>query len=131
VCGPHCRDQRRRKLARRRRRNDLDEQRFDERARQQKHRDASKEVARHAPPSDGKCAELLAQARQIVDDAARLSRATFERGARQILRRNATFPGARLDRPGPCHAPPSAPEARENKRRSITDVDNVTDQHGP
>ena len=130
VCGPQCRSLRRRKLARGRRREDLDEQRTDERLRQRKHRDASKCAGRHAPASDGKYAELLAQLRQIVDDAARLSRAAFERDARRILRRSALFSDADVDGAGPRHAPASAPEGRQNSSRSAADVDGVTDWDG-
>jgi len=67
---------------------------------------------------------------QIVDKAAGLSRATFQREARQILRKCGAFTGSELDGAGRCHEPPSAREAAENGSRSVVSLDGVTDQHG-
>ena len=131
VCGLECRRLRRLKLARGRRLKDIDEQRIDERVRQRKHRDAAKRGDCHEPASDAKIAELLEKWLQILDIAARLSRATFQRAALQILRRSAAFPGAGLDRAGRCHEPPSAPEARENGSETPAELDSVTSRDGP
>ncbi len=94
VCGEDCRGSRRRRLSALRRRRTLAEQREDERARQRKHREAPKWGECHEPASDGKSWELLLKLQQIVDKAARLSRATFRRDALRILRRNAMFSGS-------------------------------------
>src|SRR5438477_5026052 len=79
VCGAACRRRRRGKLARQRRGDDLEGQRADERQRQKKHREAAKRDGCHEPPSGGKYAEVLLKLEQIVDGAARRSRATFRR----------------------------------------------------
>lgn len=131
VCGAECRRRRRNKLARRRRRRaDLDEQRADDRDRQKKHREGTKGAGCHEPPSDSKYADLLLKLEQIVDSAARLSRATFRREAKRILRQNSALSGASLDGAGRCHELPSALAPAENGSRSVVSVDGVTDQHG-
>jgi hypothetical protein len=130
VCGLDCRRQRRNKLARRRRRGDLDKRRADERARQQKHRDAARGAGCHEPASDRNYAELLEKLQQIVDRASRLSRATYGRDARRILRKSRAFAGATMDGAGRCHEPPSEPGPAENGSRSVAGVDGVTDRDG-
>jgi hypothetical protein len=130
VCGEECRRRRRNKLARQRRRDDLEEQRADERDRQKKRREAAKPDGCHEPPSDGKCADLLLKLQQIVDEAARLSRATFRREAIRILRKSTAFTGADMDGAGRCHEPPSALGTAENGSRSVVRVDGVTDRDG-
>jgi hypothetical protein len=117
VCGPACRRQRRNKLARRRRRGELEEHRADERARQQKHRDAARGSEGHEPASDGNYLELLGKLQQIVDNASRLSRATFRLGARRILRKSRAFASAAVDGAGGCHELPSEPGAAESGSR--------------
>ncbi len=130
VCGPDCRRRRRNKLARRRRRADLDERRADERVRQQKHRDAVARAGCHEPASDRNYAELLGKLQQIVDKASRLSRASFGRDARRILRKSRVLGGATMDGARRCHEPPSEPGPAENGSRSAAGVDGVTDRDG-
>jgi hypothetical protein len=113
VCGPDCRRRRRNKLARRRRRGELEEHRADERARQQKHRDAARRSDGHEPASDGNYSKLLGKLQQIVDDASRLSRATFRRDARRILRKSRAFASAAVDGAGGCHELASVPVPAE------------------
>ena len=130
VCGADCRRRRRHKLARSRRGRALEEQREDERARQQKHREAAKSGGCHEPPSDGKSWELLLKLQQIVDKAAYVSRASFRRDALRILRQSTRLSGAEMDGAGGCHEPPSALESAENGSRSVAGVDGVTDRDG-
>ena len=126
VCGEGCRGQRRNRQARRRRRNDLDEQRADERARQQRRRDGAKAAGCHELPSDGNSVDLSRKVQQIVDKAASLSRATLRRDLGRILRKIGPFGPAKVDRVGPCHELPCALEAGENGCRSGLDLDSVT-----
>ena len=130
VCGKDCRGRRRCKLARGRRLGALEEQREDERGRQQKHREARRLGACHEPPSGGKSWELLLKLQQIVDKAARLSRATFQRDARRILRTTRLFSESERDGAGRRHEPPSALGSAENGARSVATVDGVTDRDG-
>jgi hypothetical protein len=92
------------KLARPRRRSERGERRAEEAARQRAHRQAKRCPTPH---SDDKCRDLLLKLEQIVDDGARLSRATFRREARRILRENGLFGAANIDGAGRCHTPPS------------------------
>lgn len=86
VCGPACRKTRDHKLARKRRRNDIDGYRDDERGRQRASR-AARAAARgvdpprdrHAPASDAKSSEVREKIARIVDRAVALSRATLVR----------------------------------------------------
>jgi hypothetical protein len=130
VCGKECRRHRRNKLARRRRCGGLGEQRAEERERQRKHRDGAKRGGCHEPASDGKRSELLIKLQQIVDKSTGLSRATFQREARQILRKCGAFVGSELDGAGPCHELPSARKVAETESLSVVFVDGVTSQHG-
>jgi hypothetical protein len=130
VCGADCRRRRRCKLARARRLGALEEQREDECARQRKHREAMGADVCHEPPSGGKPWELLLKLEELVDKGARLSRATFLRDARRILRENSMFLGAGRDSAGRCHEPPSAPGTAENGSGSVVSVDGVTDRDG-
>jgi hypothetical protein len=130
VCGPECRRQRRNKLARRRRRSEIEEHRADERARQQKRRDAARGADRHEPGSDGNYAELLGKLQQVVDNASRLSRATFRRAARRILRKNSAFASVAMDGAGVRHELPSEPGPAENGSRWAPGGDGVTDRDG-
>lgn len=90
TCGRECRLARRRRQARARRRRDDDGHRAAERARQSVHRE--KQQTRmdpsgcHAPASAAIRLELRDKVHQIVDEAARLSRAGFDRGVREILK---------------------------------------------
>lgn len=94
VCGAECRKARARKLARKRRRQDLEGFRADERARQQACRERRREGRGcHAPPSAGKCATLQEQIERIVDKALGLSRATLRREVREIIQERGLDPG--------------------------------------
>jgi hypothetical protein len=130
VCGEECRHERRNKLARRRRRDDLEEHRADERHRQKKRREAVKLGECHEPASAGKCLDLLVKLQQVVDKAARLSRATFRREAIRILRKTPALSGVDMDGAGRCHALASALGTGENGSRSVVGVDGVTDRDG-
>ena len=92
VCGPACRAARDRKLARARRRSDVDAYRADERTRQQDSRarranakaaattpDGPRHAEGHAPPSVPKRLELPRDLVAIVDHALARSRATLLR----------------------------------------------------
>lgn len=130
VCGPECRQLRRNRLARRRRGEDVEGWRVDERERQRRRRGAAKEGPCHEPASDGKHAELLEKLQQIVDKAVDLSRATFRREARQILRKCGAWGGSELDGAGPCHELASKRKVTESGGLSGVSLDNVTSQHG-
>jgi hypothetical protein len=86
VCGPACRAARDRKLARRRRRDDVDGYRADELRRQRDAR-AARAKARgvdpprdgHAPASSAKSLEVQEEIARIVDRAVEVSRATLQR----------------------------------------------------
>lgn len=91
VCSRQCRVGRRRKLARKRRREDVDNARAEERARQRQWRlgcltGGSGEEC-HAPGSACKSLELQAQIRQILDGPFRVSRARLDEELRTIERR--------------------------------------------
>ena len=88
VCGTACRLRRNRKLARRRRREDLLECREDERVRQVAHR-AKVRSGRvcHAQPSDAKTSKLHKKVATLVDRSLARSRATLLRDLRGILPR--------------------------------------------
>jgi len=86
VCGPQCRSARDRKLARERRRDDLDGYRADECERQRecrRRRAAARGVEPprdgHAPPSAPKSPEVQKEFAQIVDRIVEASRATLLR----------------------------------------------------
>ena len=125
MCGKECRRLRQNKLARRRRRGERGERCAEEAARQRAHRQA-KRGACHAPPSDDKYLELLLKLEQIVDDGARLSRATFRREVRRIFRQNGLFGAADMDGAGRCHTPPSVLGPAEMGSGSVVRVDGVT-----
>jgi hypothetical protein len=95
VCGAGCRASRDRKLARARRRRDIDECRTDERERQRKSRGARTKTAGeaqeaeiqppgHAPASASKPAESLKEIAHFVDRAFEVSRATLMRDLSRI-----------------------------------------------
>ena len=87
VCGKVCRKARDLRLARARRRRDLDDARADERERQRTSRKARTEAGCHAPPSMRKCPLSNKEVRQFVDRALERSRATLVRDLRGILLR--------------------------------------------
>jgi len=96
VCGSACRRARDRKLARQRRRRDLDEARADERARQRARRArpadeaataATAEAGCHAPPSAPKLLLSRQEVAEFVDRALARSRATLVRDFRGALGR--------------------------------------------
>lgn len=107
TCGPACRLVRRRKQARARRRRDPEGYRAAERARQDVHREGPQEETDgsgcHAPTSPTIPLELQDKVRRIVDEAARVSRAGFDRGVREIVREF----GEKWADTGRCHAPAS------------------------
>lgn len=108
TCGLTCRLARQRRQARARRSRDPAGYRAAERARQEVHRDRQREEASgcHAPASAPIPAELQDKVQQIVDKAARVSRAGFDRGVREILREL----GEIWADAGRCHAPTSHPK---------------------
>jgi hypothetical protein len=85
VCGKACRKARDWKLARARRRRDLDDARADERERQRTSRKARADAGCHAPPSTRKCPLSDKEVRHFVDRALERSRATLVRDLRAIL----------------------------------------------
>jgi len=96
VCGSACRRGRDRRLARQRRRRDLDEARADERARQRASRVRRAEEAAtgataasgcHAPPSASKLLLSRQEVTEFVDRALARSRATLVRDFRGALGR--------------------------------------------
>ena len=92
VCSKACRALRDRKLARERRRCDLDDARIDERDRQRARREQLAGGC-HAPPSARKCPLSPKEVRQFVDRALARSRATLVHDLRGILRRFAPIRG--------------------------------------
>ena len=130
VCGEPCLQRRRNRLARRRRRDDLESHRVDELARQQKHRDAAKRAGRHELASDAKHQELQRKLEQMVDRIAALSRAGFRREVMQILRKYGPLLPAKVDSVGARHELPSALDTAGNGSRSRVDGDGVTDRDG-
>jgi hypothetical protein len=103
VCGPACRAARDRKLARARRRREIDDSRADERERQkacraarEKARAAADPPACHAPPSASNPSNLPDKITQFVDRAIEASRASLLRDLRREwlrLRKNVAMPG--------------------------------------
>ena len=93
VCGKACRKARDLRLARARRRRDLDDARADERERQRTHRKAWAASGCHAPPSTRKCPLSDKEVRHFVDRALERSRATLVRDLRGILLRFAPISG--------------------------------------
>jgi hypothetical protein len=95
VCGPICRAARDRKLARRRRRKDVDGHRADERERQLLHRAKARAAPEgancHAPAAAAKRLELQAKVIQFVDRALRRSRASLLRDLAEIVPRAREF----------------------------------------
>jgi hypothetical protein len=87
VCGEACRAARDQRLARARRRRDLDDARADERERQQASRTARAAAGCHTPPSPRKCLLSPQEVRQFVDRALDRSRATLVRELRGVLLR--------------------------------------------
>jgi hypothetical protein len=87
VCGAACRASRDRRLARARRRRELDDYRADERERQCTRRERREADGCHAPPSAPKCAELPREVVEIVDRLVRVSRATLLRQIRGFFQR--------------------------------------------
>ncbi len=94
VCGAACRAKRDRRLARARRRREIDEARIEERERQSAWREVRSKAGCHAPASEPKCSFSLNEIGQFVDRALELSRATLVREVRGILRRFATNRGS-------------------------------------
>ena len=92
VCSMACRTARDRKLARVRRRRDLDDARLDDCARQQARR-VRLAATCHAPPSARKCLLSPKEVGQFVDRALARSRATLVRDLRGILLRFAPILG--------------------------------------
>jgi len=92
VCSRACRKRRDRKLARVRRRRDLDDARIDDRARQRVRRQLLAGKC-HAPPSLRKCPLSPREVRQFVDRALARSRASLVRDLRGILVRFAPIRG--------------------------------------
>ena len=90
VCGAACRQRRNRKLARRRRRADLQDHRADDRERQRECRARREREVCHAPPSNEKAALLAAGMRdtwdEIVAEMAAVSRATLSRRISRLAR---------------------------------------------
>ena len=84
----------------------------------------------HEPASDAKGMELLRKLQEIVDKAARLSRATFRRDATRILRRIGPIEAAGVDSSGGRHELACALGPAENGSGSVVDVDNVTGRYG-
>lgn len=93
VCGEVCRANRDRRLARARRRRDVDDARVDERERQRASRRQRKEAGCHAPASTRKCPLTRIEVKQFVDRALDRSRATLVRDLRGILLRFAPIAG--------------------------------------
>jgi hypothetical protein len=92
VCGPACRAARDRKLARARRRREIEDYRADERERQRQSRQARRAKARsaearsveanpvgHAPPSAAKQRQLPPEVVELVERAVDRSRASLMR----------------------------------------------------
>ncbi len=131
VCGEACRKRRRNRLARRRRRSDLEGHRIDELARQRKRRESLEAARCHAPASEAKRPELQRKLREMVDRITALSRATFRREAMRIVRECGAFSPSDVDTAGACHELPSAIATAEIGCRSGVSVDSVTDRHGP
>jgi len=105
ACGPACRLARRRKQARARRRRDPTGYRDAECVRQDVHRERRAEASGcHAPASARIPLELRDKVGRIVDKAARLSRAGFDRGMREIVMEFSEM----WAETGRCHAPTSA-----------------------
>jgi len=92
VCGPACRAARDRKLARARRRREIDDYRADECDRQRASRAGRARSATtvgvppgcHAPPSASKSPDLRKEIAQIVERIVARSRATLEHDLRRI-----------------------------------------------
>lgn len=91
VCSPKCRVTRDRKLARKRRRRDLDDFRTEERERQRscrrrraEAREAPEGGGCHAPPAAPNSLELPDNFIQFVDRAVERSRASLLRDLRQV-----------------------------------------------
>jgi hypothetical protein len=103
VCGPACRAARDRKLARTRRRREIDDARADERQRQKACRAARAKAhaaqdppACHAPPSASNPSNLPDKIVQFVDRALEASRASLLRDLRREwlrLRETLAMPG--------------------------------------
>jgi hypothetical protein len=87
VCGEACRASRDRKLARARRRRELDDCRADEREWKRPRREGLAADGCYAPPSTPKCAELPREVVEIVDRLLRVSRATLLRQMRGVFQR--------------------------------------------
>jgi hypothetical protein len=104
VCGRACRSERDLRLARARRRRELDDFREDECVRQQESRQRRAAAKCHAPPSARKFWKVPQKVAEFVDRALELSRASLLRDLRRIT--------AEIDENvadlGACHAPPSA-----------------------
>lgn len=89
VCGPECRRRRDRRLARRRRLNELTEYREDERRRQRVHRAKGREGSQgpvcHAPASGCKLLDLREKVVVFVDRALARSRASLLRDLAEVM----------------------------------------------
>ena len=93
VCCEACRATRDRRLARARRRRDLEDARCDERERQRLSRETRAAAGCHAPPSARKCPLSPQEVRQFVDRALGRSRATLVRDLRGALLRIVAIAG--------------------------------------
>ena len=112
VCGESCRLKRRRKLARRRREAELDRYRVEERQRQRECREALREAGCHAPPSSRNRRESRAKSVQLWNELIEVSRATFERQLRRIVRIYGPLLGQEEGGEAHCHAPPRSCNSR-------------------
>jgi hypothetical protein len=108
----------------------VDVYRADERDRQQKHRDAAARDKRHEPASARKSLELLLKLQEIVDEAARMSRASFRRKAMRILREKAGLSDPFVAEAGARHEPASTLATAENGSQTVVGRTGVTSQHG-
>jgi hypothetical protein len=93
ACSAGCRKHRRRRLARSRRRRDVQDYRVEERERQRECRQRRREAAGpsaaaacHAPPSARKAVDVLEKLLESWDTAMALSRATLSRKLPAVLR---------------------------------------------
>lgn len=128
TCSARCRQDRRNRLARRRREEDLEVARDDERDRQRRRRarpstlicpsvqvdtctGLGTEPAGEAVSRAGlrtEAGEIMKETLKNLDDLMRVSRASLERQLRRIIRSSSRNPGD-ARRPGPpCHGPASA-----------------------
>ena len=123
VCSLKCRQRRRRRLARKRRAQRIQDYRVDERVRQQRHRERrrSTEAAStatgpppcHAPASACNSADFAAKVLESWDRAVAMSRASLERRMPGILRDLVAFSGRAKTAPSELSRASLAPEVPE------------------